>query len=145
MNLKPIIEALQKAAFSYGAKAVSAELGFSAQYLGRICNPDPDPDEKRAMHLEHAMRIMEITGDTATLTLLASSLGFRLVPDAVAPNLPTVQAENCEDVQALGVFSRVVNDPMSTEADVRSSEYELHREISETAALKILEIRGKKP
>lgn len=105
MNFKPLLEAIQKTVYGYGAKAVAARLGHSVQYLGKICNPEPEPEDKRLMSLEAFVTILDETKDDTGLAILANMRGYRLVPMTNPhPVSPTMFEEFNEDHIALVNF-----------------------------------------
>ena len=100
MDLKPVIEALKKAAVAHGQKAVAADCGCSPQYLGRVIDPEPEPDEVKHIHLRTTMQIMLTTGDHTPLVHMAALLGLT-VSAAPIPDKATSREECADDLKAL--------------------------------------------
>ena len=98
--MKPIIEALRKAAYGHGLKSVAADAGCSEQYLGRVLKPDPEPDEVKHIQLRTAMQVMLSTGNFDALVLMAAELGLTVAPEPV-PDKATSREECADDVRCL--------------------------------------------
>lgn len=131
-NIKPVIEAVQKAAYGHGAKSIAARLGHSVQYLSRICNPEPDPDERRLLSLEAFAAILEETGDTMPLAVLAEMFGFRLVAVDAHPDHSDVRDECLDDAQKLADFHKLARDPDVPPQALRKVAQLVHDDVEET-------------
>lgn len=138
-----ILEALQRAAQAYGIKSLAPMLDKQPSTLYGELNPWGEPG-KAKLGLLDAFEIMRITGDFTALELLAADSGFRLVCKSPDPDRETVAEEICQDTEKLGEWANVCGNPTSTEAQVRKARQNLAREVDQTEALKLKEIRERK-
>lgn len=105
MDFKPFLEALKNSVYSRNAKAVAERLGHSVQYLGRICDPDVDPDERKKIQVESLMIIVDETDDDAPLGVLVGMRGYRMVRvDGITADSPTMFQEFYQDHEKLVRF-----------------------------------------
>lgn len=136
MNFKPLLEAIQKTVYGYGAKAVAARLGHSVQYLGKICNPEPEPEEKRLISLEAFVAILDETKDDTGLAILANMRGYRLVPMTNPhPVSPTMFEEFNEDHIALVAFHETATEyrkGKATQAELIKTRDAAHLDIDQS-------------
>lgn len=134
MNMQPIIAALQAAADRIGTKAVAAMFGHSRQYVEKVLNPEPDPEDKRHLPLEYAIQIMKATGDITPLSMIAARLGYRVVPLEVTPDKETVQDELLDDYSSMHLFAESVRGG-DHPAVVRNAADKAIQEIEETYSM----------
>lgn len=103
-----IIEAVREAARNYpgGVKAMAAEMDMAASSLGNLLNPYADRQTVK-LGLEQALYIMSVTGDITALHLMASKLGYHLIPTQAEPDHDSA-GEMLDDVQALARYQEAV-------------------------------------
>lgn len=138
-----ILEALQKAAQTYGIKKLAPMLDKQPSTLYGELNPWGEAG-KAKLGLMDAFEIMRITGDFTALELLVADSGFRLASKNPEPDKKTVPEELCQDGEAVGDWMTVCTNPASTEAEVRKARQRIAKEVDETEALKLAEIRRRK-
>lgn len=111
-----IIEAVQHAAQQYGkgepvsgVRKMAAEMDMSPSSLGNALNPYADRSSAK-LGLEQALFIMERTGDTSALELMASHFGFTLQRLHPEPDHDDVRDEMLDDEEKLSLLQRVIRD-----------------------------------
>lgn len=100
LKMQPIIAELRNAADTLGVKFFAAEFGHSRQYLERVLNPEPDPEDKKHMPLEYALKIMAASGRHEAFVLMAAELGLT-VSALPVPDKATSREECADDVRCL--------------------------------------------
>lgn len=138
-----IMEALSDDARTYGIKTLAPKLNKESSTLYAELNPWGDQG-KGKLSLDDAIEIMRITQKFKTLDLIASALGFRLVPVDVVPDKPTVAEELADDTQKLGSWAAACMSEASTATDIELAAAALHKDIDETKSIKLAEIGQKK-
>ena len=131
-----VIEAVQQAAQAYGIRRVAAALDKAPSTIYSELNPWGDR-QKFKLGLEDAAAIAELTGDVTAFALIASELGYRLVPKTSAPDKETVAEELVQDMQEMGRWAGICADPTASKAEVERAAAALVNEIGETKELKL--------
>ena len=108
-----VIEAVQQAAQAYGIRRVAAALDKAPSTIYSKLNPWGDR-QKAKLGLEDAAAIAELTGDVTAFALIASELGYRLVPKTSAPDKDTVAEELVDDLQGLREAAALVDEIVET-------------------------------
>ena len=131
-----IIEAFQKPAQSFGIRKVAAALDKSPSTVYSELNPWGDRQNAK-LGLEDAITIAKITGDATGFAMIASELGYCLLPKDATPNKHTVAEELVDDMQELGHWAEVCTDPKATKPEVEREAATLIDEIIQTKNLKL--------
>ena len=86
---------------------------------------------------------LRVTRNVTWLSMLAEELGYSLIPNDARPDKATVAEESTDDMIKLGSFTQIVNDPKVTITQVREASLEARRDIRQTEALKVDEIKAR--
>lgn len=131
-----VIEAMGSAVRAFGIKDVARRLRKTAGSL--YAEISEVGDQRRAkLSLDDAIEATLIHRDATWLEMVASRLGFHLVPKHGNADKPTVQEELCDDMIDLGLFTEVCKNPASTEKDIRRASRSLRQNVRETEELAI--------
>lgn len=117
--LEHVIEAVQTAVRQYpcGVKAMAAKMDMAPSSLGNALNPYADRSSVK-LGLEQAAYIMKETGDATALCLLASELGYALIPLNAQPD-KDIKGEQLDNLQALASWQKAIADNASREEQER--------------------------
>ena len=137
-----IIEAFAAGVMAHGQEAGRKKLRKSKTSLYGEMNPNGD-QKKAKLSVDDAVEATRVTGDVTWLSMVAEELGYSLIPNDATPDRGTVAEECTDDVIELGNFTRIVNDPEATIRQVRQASLDVRRDIRETEALKVKEIKAR--
>lgn len=138
-----VIMAIQDDARKYGIDKLAFKLDKKPSTLYAELNPWGEPG-KAKLGLLDAFKIMHEAGAYTGLSLLASKAGFRIIKKNPTPDRKTVAEEICQDAVAFGTWSNICDNPDATEAEVRIARQQIAKELDETEALKLEQIRQRK-
>ena len=145
LTFPAVVEAVQKAAHTYGMAKLAAKMDMKPSSLYNALNPWGDRGTAK-LGLEQALFIMRETGDPSAFILMAAELGFRVVPVVAVPDHPDTRDEMLDDHSMLAKFHAAIRNGESLMA-VQMKASAAHKEIDETAEqysreLKKKEMRG---
>ncbi|MDO5536400.1 MAG: phage regulatory CII family protein [Desulfovibrionaceae bacterium] len=130
-TLPEVVAAVQKAAQAWGIERLAVELGMRPSSLYNALNPRADRSVVK-LGLEQAMQIMEITGDTTALELMAARLGLVTRElDSRVPDRATTPEELMDDMTEQGRLAAMMRDGAPME-DVERQAQALIDEIHQT-------------
>ena len=137
-----IIEAFAAGVMAFGHEAVRKRLRKGKTSLYGEMNPNGD-QKKAKLSVDDAIEATRVTRNVTWLSMLAEELGYSLIPNDARPDKATVAEESTDDMIKLGSFTQVVNDPKATITQVREASLEARRDIRQTEALKVDEIKAR--
>ena len=132
--LRPVVvEAFQKTAQEYGIAKLAAEMDMRPSTLYNVLNPWGDRSVAR-LSLEVAMYIVDRTGDTTPLDVMARELRCICIDIDACPDHNTLAEESVDDFNAVSALSKAMQEGKSW-GEVSRMAAAAHREIEETLAL----------
>ena len=98
MNMQPILASCEEAIDSLGVKHFAIKWGHKRQYIEKIIDPAPDPEDRRNFPLHYFVDVLVETNDMRPLEEIAKQFG-KMVIDAPC-DCEAITPENAREILA---------------------------------------------